>query len=244
MSDRPTIWLFRDPEPRDAYTAAFNRAGYSVRHIGVLRFEYLTEWEPVPDADALVLTSRRAVEALSRVPDLAGRLPDGAMKAPWYAIGPSTVASLKRLGVSVRNSRAHTASELARTILEKGHRRVVFFAGDPHRFELPVALERAGVTVSTRTVYRSRPALEESLEELETPDWAVFFSPRGVQIVADTPGPDWDDVKIAAIGPTTADAVEKAGWNLSAKAAAPDAASLVSAIQESATVLDSITLST
>ena len=219
---KPVIWFFREREPEDSYAKVFEAAGFATRHIPVLRFRFESTWEPLPSVHALILTSRRAAEAVASLPDRDRLLPPNWREIPWYAIGPSSAAAAKEIGAPVDDRPAHTAAELARIILRSDYAHVAFLAGEPHREDLPEMLHRAGVDLETRIVYRTEPALTRSLDdaldgpdgELSWPDCAVFFSPRGVEIVSSVPGPDWKSVCVAAIGPTTADAVMRRRWNL------------------------------
>ncbi len=246
MDCKATIWLFRDASPGpssgnssgiatghapgDAFASIFTKAGFRVMHVPVLRYEYESDWDVVPRVDAVVLTSSRAAAALHACADPNRLLPPGARRLPWFCMGPATRSAIEKLGIRGVNVASGSATKLAEEIIRQGIERIAFFAGEPHRTELTEILDRAGISVEKRIVYRSLPDLTLDLKNLDSPDWAVFFSPRGVEIVSGVPGPDWRSVRIATIGPTTATAVQKQRWNLSAVAGKPDAESLFSSI--------------
>lgn len=200
-------------------------------HIGVLKYDYVSEWEPVPRVDAVVLTSPRAATALNECTKWDELLPPNARRLPWFCMGPATRTAIEKLGIRGVNVASGSATGLAEEIGRQGIGRIVFFAGEPHRTELTQILNRHGISVEKRIVYRSRENLKIDMTELDSPDWAVFFSPRGVEIVSGALGPDWSTVRIAAIGLTTAAAVQQQNWNLVAVAEYPDPESLLSAIE-------------
>lgn len=78
--------------------------------------------------------------------------------------------------------------------------------------ELSAAIERAGGTPLVFSVMdiegRERSALEREHDSLPTPDIAIFVSANAVAFGLDLTDPD---VRIAAIGPATAAAIEAAG---------------------------------
>lgn len=219
--------MFKDPESAKPYDLAFKNGGFDVRCFQVLRFDFEETWESVPDVDAITITSRRAAESIMSNSNPDALLPPSWRDLPWYVLGPSTAERVQELGVSVTGSLARTSKDLADLIVRMNHARVAFMTGDPHRPEVPQILAKAGVSVHVRTVYRAVPSLTEALNSSDAPDFAAFFSPRGVEIVADVDGPDWRKIGIAAIGPTTATAVRNMGWNLIAVSDSADPRSLL-----------------
>jgi uroporphyrinogen-III synthase len=64
------------------------------------------------------------------------------------------------------------------------------------------------------------------------PLWLAFFSPSGREAVAKSGiDPQAPHVRLAAIGPTTAGALEEAGWPVDAVADAPTPEALAEAIR-------------
>jgi uroporphyrinogen-III synthase len=61
------------------------------------------------------------------------------------------------------------------------------------------------------------------------PDWLVFFSPSGVEAVRKN-GVDAGGYRLAAIGDTTAAAIDDAGYTAAAVADAPEPEAVVAAI--------------
>lgn len=225
MSHPPIIWFFKEETSGDRFARAFGAAGFDTRQIPVLRTEFVQLPDTVPSVDAVVVTSARAVEAIKgweHVGDLK--------KLPWFAIGPATRFALGEFGIAAEHEAPGSADFLAKIILDADVQRVLFLAGDPHRDELPAKLRQSGVTIEIQVVYRTHPRSLGLLEDAETPDWAVFFSPRGVSIVAEQTTDNWHLVAKAALGPTTAQAMHSIDWEPDAVAVSPTPEALLTAI--------------
>ncbi|MGI9175609.1 MAG: uroporphyrinogen-III synthase, partial [Rhodothermales bacterium] len=78
-------------------------------------------------------------------------------------------------------------------------------------------------------VYRTLAQAELALPD-EEPDWIVFFSPSGVEAVQRTSEMKTWKTRIAAIGPTTAVALQQAGQAVDVTAQAPSPEALVQAL--------------
>lgn len=225
LRSQPLIWLFKEASRDERFARTFDESGFDTCYIPVLRTEFIVPPDSVPPVDGVVLTSARAVEAIKD-----WRLLSDLSALRWFAVGPATAARLEELGVAVHEEHPATAAALARVIIDAGVRSVLFLAGDPHRDELPVRLSESGVSVTTEIVYRTRPSPVTLPPDGQSPDWAVFFSPRGVSVVLDETDVDWDQVAMAAVGPTTAQAIRSVGLEPRAIAATPTPGALLAAI--------------
>lgn len=231
MTARPSIWLFRSSKNDDGFVRAFQRAGFSPVSVPVLSIEYLDEVPEFPASiDAVVVTSRRSVEALARRPEWLAELLQIRPTAIWFSVGRSTTEALSYLGIEIDPSPASRASDLAVSVIDSGARRVLFLAGKPHRPELTEILESNGICVYERTLYRTYPVIPVELNKTASADWAGFFSPRGAETALKVRGIDWSLVRRAAIGPTTAEALRSLGWPPDAVANRPNPDSLIRAI--------------
>jgi uroporphyrinogen-III synthase len=83
-------------------------------------------------------------------------------------------------------------------------------------------------------VYDARPIGTLDFSPHPAPDWVVFFSPSGVKAAQNARGIEWDRVRKAAIGPTTAEALAEAGWTAAAVARAPEPVALAGALRSAA----------
>ena len=233
-SMKPLVYLFRTPTEPDPYEEALENAGFRCRPVPVLDFE-LVNGEALraalahPDRYAgLILTSPRAAEALAEALPWLPNQSAAWMAKPVFAVGPRTSEALRRLGFQPCGEEAGSADALA-DVLERHAAEVegalLFLCGDRRRETLPERLRGSGIAFEECVVYRT---VERAPFERpgESPDWMVFFSPSGVEAVQRTPQEpvlatrdegklsgidERAPVKIAAIGPTTAEALRRAG---------------------------------
>lgn len=233
-TEQPRVLLLRTPRPDDPYEAALRRAGFEVRSLPVLRFEYIGQ-ELLRAALAaeeryagLVVTSPRAVRALERV-----GVPAAWTRKRAFAVGPRTAEALAGLGLVVDGEEAGSAARLAPFIIaQEVPGCLLVLSGDRRREELPAALTAAGVCLEELTVYRTLPEPTAAVDTGGTfPEAAiVFFSPSGVEAFIDAGG----DVRrrpAVAIGPTTAASLRAAEAAPLAVAPRPDPAGVVAAVR-------------
>lgn len=230
---RRQVVLLRSAREDDPYEEAFRQAGFAVRCQPVLAFEQvnagqLREKLARPEHYAgLILTSPRAVDALEQA---LLRLPN--RRASWqpkstFAVGPRTAQTLRTLGFSPEGQESGSGRKLAAYInRETFGAPLLFLCGNRRREELPALLEHGGTAYEELCVYETRLRTDVDVATPSVPDWLVFFSPSGVKAIQRSGGEALlERVRIAAIGPTTADAVREAGWTVDAVARrpAPDA---------------------
>ena len=124
------------------------------------------------------------------------------------------------------------AEDLADLIISEGiEDPLLFLCGDRRRDELPDRLSEAGVPVEERVVYHTIPDASALTDvPSSVPDWVVFFSPSGVEAANSVEAFPWNRVRVAAIGPTTADALREAGSAPAAVATTPTPEALVTAL--------------
>ncbi|HEX7070400.1 MAG TPA: uroporphyrinogen-III synthase [Rhodothermales bacterium] len=228
------IVLFREPRANDPYERAFAEAGFSVRFVPVLRFDpinadALSKALASPESYAgIVVTSERAARCVveSGVSGLwAGK--------PVYSVGPRTAEVLTEGGFEVEHPRAGTGSDLARIVIERhaGELPLLFPCGTRRRDELPALLKDAGIPLEELAVYETTPEEVIGVKDQPEPAWTVFFSPSGVETVGASIRRYWPVARRAAIGPTTAAALDESGMPAHAVATSPDPASLVEAVR-------------
>ena len=186
----------------------------------------------------LVLTSPRAARVLAEEVGSLGEVGDAWKAKPTYAVGAKTATLLREVGLRTVGEESGRAEALGAVIAkqEKARREgpsrlpLLFLCGNRRRETLPLLLHREGVPFEERIVYethlRSGPWLEDA------PDWVAFFSPSGVQAVQQSREAGWAAIRKAAIGPTTADALWRAGWQPEAVAREPSPAALAEAVTE------------
>lgn len=159
------------------------------------------------EAEALVITSQRAVEAIGQLENV-----NKLFRKPVFTVGPATGARLRQLGFTdVRGEDTGNGLTLSSEILPTvSYKKYLFFTGVIHRDVIPNTLNSMGATVIERTVYDTAP-LSNCVEDFNSqycqadkPLWIAFFSPSGVEgIVEYLNQKPRDTFKLAAIGPTT-----------------------------------------
>uniref|UniRef100_A0A3Q3WZH3 Uroporphyrinogen-III synthase n=1 Tax=Mola mola TaxID=94237 RepID=A0A3Q3WZH3_MOLML len=198
----------------------------------------------------LIFTSPRAVEAVKMCLEAEGRREEwySSVKDRWnaksiYVVGKATAALVRNLGLVPFGEDTGTAEVLSCAIIEREDTNIppLFFpCGSIKREVLPTALKDNGVPLETLTVYQTaeHPDLEKNLRnyftEQGTPASVAFFSPSGVKFCLDAvrrlSGGQLAQIKFAAIGPTTQDAMAAEGLCVSCAAEKPTAEHLAAAI--------------
>lgn len=237
MPESPDVILLRSADDPDPYQSAFRQAGLRAICEPVLSFAF-------PNQAALrerlrrreqyagvIATSPRVAVALDRVFSAEPELVESWRDASAYAVGPKTAARLQETGLRPRGEETGTAEALARWIVDDAPAApLLFLCGNRRRDTLPDQLVEAGVSFEEQTVYETRPRNTLDLPSLSGEMWLAFFSPSGLEAVQQAASVDPSAYRIAAIGPTTAGALEDAGLVVDAVAAEPAPDELVAAI--------------
>lgn len=237
MRDRQVVWLLRSRDDPDPYEDALSEKGLQARSIAVLAFERVNEsglrsaLERPKSYGGLIFTSPRAVDAFA---DALSWLPSENVVwhgKPIFAVGPRTADELRNIGFAPIGEESGSGGTLANHILQRRFEKpLLFLCGDRRRDELPDRLHEGGVSVDELCVYKTKPMSRLDLTDNPTPDWIVFFSPSGVEAMQSATGVDKADVRIVAIGPTTASALRQDGYHVDAVATEPSPTGVTSAI--------------
>ena len=235
--ERPVVCLLRQADPDDAYVRALEASGFQVFAVPVLRFVFVHEGalrdalKTPEDYAGLILTSPRAAEALRRARDAGADLGPWRSK-PAYVVGPKTGAESAALDLHPEGAASGSAQALADVIVERSPPRpLLFLCGNRRRDDLPDRLGKADVPYCEIVVYETHPVTRIDFSSHPTPDWLVFYSPSGLEAVQHAKGLDWNRVRIAALGPTTAAALDAAGRTVDAVAQAPTPEALAAALR-------------
>lgn len=233
-SERAVVYLLRAAAPDDAYVQALEARGFQVVAVPVLTFTFVHEdvlRETLCASEAyggLVLTSPRAVEALRRVG--SERLTPWR-ETPAYVVGPKTADAAAALGLAPAGQDSGSAEALADVIVRHPPEKpLLFLSGNRRRDVLPERLAAADVPFEELVVYETHPVDSLDVSRHPAPDWLVAFSPSGLDAVRDADDLDRAQIRIAAIGPTTAEACRAAGWTVAAVADVPTPEALVRAM--------------
>lgn len=229
----------------DLFVSMLSQNGFEVTCIPILGFQFvnldlLCKAIYHPDEySCLLLTSPRAVEAISRAVADKELLHSVWSKKPTYAVGSATQLSAENIGLKVKGSESGNSEQLADFIIKDlsigsfSSTSSLFPCGNMKLETLPNALHAAGMNVVCMTVYETsangnvQKCLEEFIRDKGFPEYLVFFSPSGVKFAF----PHLQklgflgnhDVKHVAIGPTTEKAILTQGEKVFGVAAQPTA---------------------
>ena len=191
--------------------------------------------------DWVVLTSVNGVAALRARAEASGRGPAALGAARVAAVGPATEAALRAWGVA-----PDLVPEVATTAalghaFQAGPGRVLLARADLANPELAVILRAKGweatevVAYHTVPVGRLDPAARRRLDGGEV-DWVAFTASSTVEgFLRGYGGPPPPGVRVAAIGPVTADTARSAGIPVATTATEHTIGGLVQAIEHAVT---------
>ncbi|XP_035262251.1 uroporphyrinogen-III synthase [Anguilla anguilla] len=256
------VLLLKEPRDGDSgpdpYMKELTSYGHKPTLIPVLSFKFVSLnalsdrlFQPEKHG-GLIFTSPRAVEAVRMCLEGNNRREVwiNTVKDKWneksiYVVGKATAALVQELGLIPRGEETGNADVLSRFILEREDTSILplfFPCGSIKREVLPTALRENGVPLETLTVYQTaeHPDLEKNLtdyfSEQGVPASIAFFSPSGVkfclEVVRRLAGEKLNEIKFAAIGPTTADAMVAEGLCVSCSAEKPTAQDLAARIAQ------------
>ncbi|XP_030610956.1 uroporphyrinogen-III synthase isoform X2 [Archocentrus centrarchus] len=254
------VLLLKEPRDgesgSDPYIKELASHGHKATLVPVLSFKFVSLnslsaklFQP-EKYGGLIFTSPRAVEAVKLCLDAEERREEWnkAVKDKWntksiYVVGKATASLVHNLGLNPLGADTGTAEVLSRLIIEREATNIppLFFpCGSIKREVLPTALRENGVPLETLTVYQTaeHPDLEKNLTNYFTeqgiPASIAFFSPSGVkfclEVVRRLSGEQLTQIRFAAIGPTTQDAMAADGLCVSCTAEKPTAEHLATAI--------------
>lgn len=195
----------------------------------------------LPEQDWLVFTSANGVRHfLARREALA--CTDSLSRLSIAAIGPQTARLLEQRGLAVSLVPDEYRAEGILSALGPERvrgRRFLLARVAGARDVLPETLRRWGAEVDVVEAYRNEPVrdgAERLLEVLDRVDWVTFTSPSTVNAFMDLlAGANAEfpaDVRVACIGPITADAARRCGLDVTAVAREYTVPGLIQAVVE------------
>jgi uroporphyrinogen-III synthase len=188
--------------------------------------------------DWVVVTSVNGVAALRARAEALGHGPPALAKASVAAVGPATEAALREWGV-VPDLVPETATTAALgRAFPAGPGAVLLARADLANPELGVLLRDKGWTTTEVVAYHTVPvgsldlAARRRLDHGEV-DWVAFTASSTVEgFLRGYGGPPPPGVRVAAIGPVTADTARSAGIPIAATATEHTIGGLVAAIED------------
>lgn len=233
--------LVTQPKPSDEKSPYFELARkYNLR----VDFRNFIEIEPVPLKDfrkqkinilehtAIIFTSRNAVDNFFRICNESKIEVPADMK--YFCISEQTSNYLQKY-ITVRKRKIFTGVKTALEMMDilKKHKseKFLFPCSDLRKNDIPEFMDGNGYQLTEAILYRTVASDLSDLSDVYY-DIIAFFSPSGItSLFANFPDFKQNKTRIAAFGPTTAQAVIDAGLILDIEAPLPNAPSMAGAIE-------------
>jgi uroporphyrinogen-III synthase len=187
----------------------------------------------VLDFTAVIFTSKTGIDHFFRIcSDLRVTVPD-TMK--YFCITENVAFYLQKYIVYRKRKIFHGKAKFQDLIdIIIKHREDTYFVplSEPHNAEIPELLEKNNIKHTIGTMYKTISSDFSSVKDFDY-DILVFYSPSGIKSLRENfPEFTQGEIKIAAFGPTTAQAVEQEGLRLDIHAPNPKAPSMTMALDE------------
>jgi uroporphyrinogen-III synthase len=182
---------------------------------------------------SVILTSRNAVDHFFRMAaEMRVAIPD---TLKYFCISESTAFYLQKYVVYRKRKIFYgkgTTSDLLELIKKHKKDKFLLPCSDIHKQEIPEVLDQHNIDYSKAVIYRTVASDLSDLAEVNY-DMLVFFSPSGItSLFKNFPKFKQKDTRIAAFGPTTAQAVIDADLKLDVQAPVPESPSMTMAIEQ------------
>ncbi len=199
---------------------------------GIPAQEFRQQKINITEHTAIILTSKTAIDHFFRIcEEIRFEVPD-TMK--YFCISEAVAYYLQKY-VTYRKRKIFFGKQTIEDLVEvmKKHKGEQFLlpCTDILRDKIPITLEEHNYNFSKAILYRTVASDLSDLEDVYY-DMLVFFSPGGIEsLFKNFPDFKQNNTKIAAFGPTTANAVIKNNLRLDVHAPMPNAPSMTAAIE-------------
>ncbi|MBC7921805.1 MAG: uroporphyrinogen-III synthase [Ferruginibacter sp.] len=233
--------LVTQPKPTDDKSPYFELARkYNLK----VDFRSFIDIEPVPlkefrkqkinllEHSAVIFTSRNAVDNFFRICTESKIEVPAEMK--YFCISDQTSHYLQKY-ITVRKRKiftgVKTAAEMMDILKKHKNERFLFPCSDLRKNDIPEFMDGNGYHLTEAILYRTVASDLSDLSEVNY-DIIAFFSPSGItSLYANFPDFQQNKTRLAAFGPTTAQAVTDAGLILDIEAPLPNAPSMAGALE-------------
>jgi uroporphyrinogen-III synthase len=189
----------------------------------------------ITEHTALIFTSRNAIDHFFRICEELKVKVSQDMK--YFCISEAVALYLQKFILYRKRKVFFSADGTTEGLMDviarhKHHEKFIVPAGDNGKNDIAQFLTNHKIGFVEATLYRTvsndiAPVMKDAY------DMIVFFSPFSVQTLFEhAPAYKQNGTIIGAFGPTTSKAVEEAGLRLDVKAPAPNAPSMVSALEQ------------
>lgn len=199
---------------------------------GIGAQEFRQQRVNIPEHSAIIFTSKTAIDHFFRMAEETRfEVPD-SMK--YFCISEAVAFYLQKY-VTYRKRKIFYGKQSIEDLVEvmKKHKSEKFLlpCTDILRDKIPATLEQYDYTFTKAILYRTVASDLSDLEDVYY-DMLVFFSPGGIEsLFKNFPDFKQNNTKIAAFGPTTANAVVRNNLRLDVHAPMPNAPSMTAAIE-------------
>ncbi|GCE98128.1 hypothetical protein ZYGM_001696 [Zygosaccharomyces mellis] len=246
------ILLKNKTAQQDKYELEFQSNGFepifipllSHTHVPHELLKLLKDDDYLEQLQDIIVTSQRTVECLyeSVLPHLNVLARQAFQRKTVYAVGPSTKDFLERIGFEhvKGGADAGNGSILSDIISSEYHEQCktsipLLLVGEIRKDIIPKKLLNNGIQVREVVTYRTENLpdnLTRFRESVGKSSWVVFFSPQGTEEIIEFIKGD-SNHKVASIGPTTKEFLQKKGLEPDVVSVKPDGWNLVNAILSS-----------
>tara|TARA_B100001173_G_scaffold301325_1_gene301771 strand:+ start:331 stop:1080 length:750 start_codon:yes stop_codon:yes gene_type:complete len=181
---------------------------------------------------AVIFTSRMAIDHYFRIAkETRFTVPD---EMKYFCVSEAVAYYLQNYVVYRKRKIFHgkqTFQDLMQLVVKHKSEKFLVPCSDIQRKNIPNELDKHQVDFQNAILYKTVCSDLSDLEDVKY-DILVFYSPSGIQsLIKNFPKFKQNGTKIAAFGPTTAQAAEKAGLRIDIKAPMPGIPSMTMAIE-------------
>lgn len=200
---------------------------------GVSAREFREQKVELSSQTAVILTSKTAVDHFFRIAEETRfKVPD-AMK--YFCISETIAFYLQKYVVYRKRKIFYgkqTIGDLVDTLKKHKNEKFLLPCSDILRASIPDTLNDNNIAFNKVVLYRTVASDLSDLEDVKY-DVLVFFSPSGIEsLLKNFPDFKQNSTRIAAFGPTTANAVKQHNLRLDIHAPMPQAPSMTMAIEQ------------
>ncbi len=199
---------------------------------GVPSKEFRLQKINLPEHDAVIFTSRNAVDHYFRIAEEMRVKVSEEVK--YFCISESTALYLQKYIVYRKRKiffGQQTFADLITVIKKHKDGNFLLPSADILRQDIPDSLHANNIKFKIATLYRTVCSDLSDLSDVNY-DILVFFSPSGIKSLFENfPKFKQNDTRIAVFGPTTATAAQQAGLNVDISAPQPESPSMTKALE-------------
>jgi len=182
---------------------------------------------------AVIFTSRNAVDNFFRI--CAESKIEMPVDYKYFCISEQTANYLQKY-ITIRKRKIFVGTKTSLDLIEilKKHKeeKYIYPCSNIRKEDIPVFLEANSYNYVEAVIYKTVASDLSDIKELKY-DMIAFFSPSGINsLFVNYPNFKQGNIRIAAFGPTTAQAVRDAGLILDIEAPMPNIPSMTGALEE------------